>query len=159
MISNAKQLITTMVRSLEPHTFNACFKFQDGRSGGEFLHGEHLGQIFQILCYAAVFQDGVFFGNVHLLSRSSWTLTCPQKLNTLLLMTCWKPFTKLRATIITATLSVVAPMARPMMNRLKVFLFTPAIRLAMKKGTFKKGLFLVSFKSKLNMLLNDFNAL
>ena len=66
-----------------------------------------------------------------LFSKFCCTRICPQKLNILLLMTCWNPFTKLSATIITATLSEVAPIANLIMKREKVCLFLKAILLAM----------------------------
>ena len=69
------------------------------------------------------------------------TLMCPQKLNTLLLITFWKPLTKLNATIITATLMVVAVIASPIINLEKVFCLLKAILLAMKDDTFNRHKF------------------
>ena len=61
----------------------------------------------------------------------------PQKLKTLLLITFWKPLTKLNATIITATLIMVAVIANPIMKREKVFCLLKAMRFAIKDETFK----------------------
>jgi hypothetical protein len=58
---------------------------------------------------------------------------CPRKLKTLLLITFWKPLTKLTATIITATLIMVAVIASPMMKREKVFCLLNAIRFAISR--------------------------
>ena len=66
---------------------------------------------------------------------------CPQKLKTLLLITFWKPLTKLNATIITATLIVVAVIARLIINREKVFCLLKAIRPAIKDDTFNRHKF------------------
>jgi hypothetical protein len=71
---------------------------------------------------------------------------CPQKLKTLLLITFWKPLTKLNATIITATLIMVAVIAKPIINREKVFCLLKAIRFAINEETFKT-LNLVSCKT------------
>src|SRR5688500_4585523 len=61
---------------------------------------------------------------------------CPQKLKTLLLITFWKPLTKLTATIMMATLIIVAVIARPIMKRENVFCLLKAIRLAIKDDIF-----------------------
>jgi len=58
-----------------------------------------------------------------------------------LLITFWKPLTKLSATIITATLIIVAVMARPIIKRENVFCLLKAIRLAIKEDTFKRRTF------------------
>jgi hypothetical protein len=62
----------------------------------------------------------------------------PQKLKTLLDITFWNPLTKLNATIITATLIVVAAIASPIINLEKVFCLLKAIRLAIKDDTFNQ---------------------
>jgi hypothetical protein len=66
---------------------------------------------------------------------------CPQKLKTLLLITFWKPLTKLNATIMTATLIIVAVIASRIINLEKVFCLLKAIRLAIKEDTFNQHKF------------------
>ncbi len=68
---------------------------------------------------------------------------CPQKLKTFWLTVSWKPFTNESVTIITATLIIVAPIDKRIINRENDFCWLKAMRCAINddkvtKKSYKK---------------------
>ena len=99
------------------------------------------GSFRTIFSTVSFFKIGYCSAMLTLFSISCCTCIWPQKLKILLLITFSKPFTKLNATIITATLSVVAPIARRIIKREKVFCRLKAIRFAIKADIFNRHIF------------------
>ena len=104
---------------------------------------------FDLMSFSIFWSDwkGYSSASDALCSISCCTLICPQKLNTFLLIDCWNPFTNEVATIMMATLNVVAVIAKRMIKPAKDLLLFRLILLAIKKLSFNEVI-LLSFKIK-----------
>src|SRR6186713_1110378 len=81
---------------------------------------------------------------------------CPEKLKTLLLTVSWKPFTRASVMIITATLTIVAPVESRIMNRENEFWRLNAILFAIKPATSKVLILARKFYDSFHNIIGKF---